>query len=478
MRWRWAATLGISGLCLYLAVVLVPRSVHGVPVPFLVLVPTALLGTALPTHALLRGLSARGRVAEARLADVTAATASVLVSLLVLDVAYAVSLNARRGRDLQGVAERSSDPAVWTTEGLPPRFYPAEGRFRVYKPGVTIHLDTFGDLYYRDLARVPTVAGQVLQRRRLTYGIDANGFRETTPVGQARILALGDSYVFGVGVDQDQTWVERLEQLTSQPTYNLGVSGLSPSEELLLLEHFLASQNGSLEQAREVLWMVFEGNDLEESYSRRRTLDGAGRHGLFADTLLEPLLSLPSLVRGQSVLGRLWRGELRARTRARSSADPFVVDGVRLLFPLYRSSKYGAALFYPPYIEAASASEAYVLGHRNRLALDACLRDMASLARRNDLRVTVLLAPSAATLHGRLFEGFPTTSAESRFLDYVDRASRTVGFDVVDLQRRMRNCADTEYLYWRDDTHWNPGGHRCVAEIVARALAGRPPAAP
>ena len=40
-----------------------------------------------------------------------------------------------------------------------------------------------------------------------------------------KILAFGDSYVAGYGVDFDQCWVSRLEKLLNRPVANLGMNG-------------------------------------------------------------------------------------------------------------------------------------------------------------------------------------------------------------------------------------------------------------
>ena len=59
--------------------------------------------------------------------------------------------------------------------------------------------------------------------------------------------ALGDSFTLGWGVRQNEIWVELLEKKMQQPIYNLGVSGLSPKQELMLLEYLLQEGNRHLE---------------------------------------------------------------------------------------------------------------------------------------------------------------------------------------------------------------------------------------
>jgi len=74
---------------------------------------------------------------------------------------------------------------------------------------------------------------------RIAVSINEKGLRdrdypyERTP-GKKRILVLGDSFVWGFGVEQDQTFTEQLEGLLPNvEVINAGVSGYSTDQELL-----------------------------------------------------------------------------------------------------------------------------------------------------------------------------------------------------------------------------------------------------
>lgn len=68
-------------------------------------------------------------------------------------------------------------------------------------------------------------------RLRYTCSVDAEGFRTTVPTVEAerRILMVGDSVLFGVGVDDDQTLASHLQQRVgpSARVVNAGVGGYS-----------------------------------------------------------------------------------------------------------------------------------------------------------------------------------------------------------------------------------------------------------
>lgn len=104
------------------------------------------------------------------------------------------------------------------------------------------------------------------------------------PAGTLRILALGDSWTFGVAVAQDQTWPKQLEAALAEgasrggpaggaPRYevmNTGVSGYETYNEALYYERDLARFEHDL-----VLVGMYPVNDVDakhETYAQRRRL--------------------------------------------------------------------------------------------------------------------------------------------------------------------------------------------------------------
>ncbi|HBH81229.1 MAG TPA: hypothetical protein DDY39_15515, partial [Nitrospira sp.] len=69
----------------------------------------------------------------------------------------------------------------------------------------------------------------------VTISINEEGFREAAKLEGHKILAIGDSFTFGWGIEQRLTWVELLEPSIGQPIYNMGIHDSSPKQEFLLL---------------------------------------------------------------------------------------------------------------------------------------------------------------------------------------------------------------------------------------------------
>lgn len=96
----------------------------------------------------------------------------------------------------------------------------------------------------------------------VNYSVNEEGFRGPIPgrlTGDPDIFFVGDSFTFGLGVNDSETFVAALNRKHSEDTVrfsNLGVPGYAPDQSLLALEPILEFQPSS------VIWVVYLGNDL------------------------------------------------------------------------------------------------------------------------------------------------------------------------------------------------------------------------
>jgi hypothetical protein len=421
------------------------------------------LATAAVVAAGLAAARRQGRVSDRVLRGMLLGSVSILVSLLAVDTV--VDLHDKR-QTAAALADEARDGAIPARRLYPPMFYPTAKNFTIYKPGFQSAGAVYGDLYAAEFRRSPTLMRSVLERRWVATSIDANGFREVTALGDARVLALGDSFVNNPSLTQELAWPRVLASLIGEPVYSLGVHDASPAQEVWLLEHVLTTLRPR--NARRVIWMIFEGNDLENRYDAEADLTPR----LFGQTLIGALSAgIPELVRDGSVLSRLLGGGFRLRRSA--AADDAQVDDVTLASLLWRSARFGNVLVFPPYLERAAMPESYVSGHPNRGKLEAAFGEMKRLAAAHGLDVTVVLAPSFPRLYAAAFGRAAAVSAAPHFLRLVERAATDGGLPTVNLADLMRPYAERELLYFRDDTHWNERGNRVAAELMARHAFGR-----
>ncbi len=405
---------------------------------------------------------------------------SVLIGMGSLDVLFSLYENLTHKQEIEDVfgKNRHQDPQVWYGELSPRIFQPTNLNFNIHKPNVQIQGHTYGEFYNTLMRRSPTLRDAVLELRPVTFYIDEEGFRDQTPIQQAEIFVLGDSFVFGYGTAQEKTWVELLERSTEIPLYNLGVSSTGPGVQYQLLKYVL-EKSGSNKNLKTLFWMIYEGNDLENNYEVGVVAPVLSKmknvQQLLKGTILEQIFEFPEVVKKQSVVDHIKSG--RIRLKGMNSAhekfegyDPYIIDGVTIEFPLFFSKKLGPRLFNPTEIKRVTKSLSYVMNHPNRIRLDETFQQMKELSQQNGFKVVVILAPSAARAYGSYFEHFPALSERPFFLDYVEKTAKENGFRVLNLLPLLAPYTEKELLYYRDDHHWNERGNFIVANLIQQAL--------
>ncbi|HTN70382.1 MAG TPA: GDSL-type esterase/lipase family protein [Methylomirabilota bacterium] len=75
-------------------------------------------------------------------------------------------------------------------------------------------------------------------RMKTNLNFPGAGFRGGTLGGPPWGVAVGDSFTFGLGVNQEATWIARLAQLSHRDIINLGVPGWGPQQYTRTLERY------------------------------------------------------------------------------------------------------------------------------------------------------------------------------------------------------------------------------------------------
>ena len=470
----WLASLGLWLAVSYLLATLPTAdsslsSEDGLELSVSLIASLLLIGT---TVGLLRSL---GWLSDGMLNRTALVSTIALVSVLVVDNIYLAYVNAAERSGTGIDVSSGADAGLWHWEIAPRLYYPTERNFQLWRPNQRSNALVYGGRYRPANSRIPaSMRPEVLQRRPIEYRIDELGFRETVPVEQAGVFALGDSFVFGWGSSQEHTWVGTLGGVIDRPVYNLGVIGTSPRQQLMMLEFLLDAPDRRF-RVDHVLWMLFEGDDLEGSYSTFRTGNADAVVTAPTGEVDGPestLLRLRNTVRSRSVINQLVTGKLVLDRRGPGSGSDYFLGNGWLTYPIYDSPRFGHRSFLPLLMERASRPRSYVIDHPNRPLLNDTVRQMKTLSEEHRFEVTVLLAPSAPRVYGAYYDGQPQPSSEPHLLEYLKGTSRGVGFEVVDLHESMLPFAEKELLYWRDDGHWNDAGNALVARLVAEQVFG------
>ncbi len=468
------ATASLGWLWVYFALVLfLGRSIGGIDIGL------ALIALSLPFAVgafffVIRTLMIRGLVSSKHLVNLTLVVCVSLGTLFIVDIIYAIHLKSQAIGKPRLEDSRRFDSGVTWRELYPPLYYPTGRNFRLHKANLSVSGEHYGVLYSPELMKSPTLAKSVFELQQFSCIIDQHGFRNTIALDHAEIFTLGDSFTFGWAVDSARSWVGILEQAIHRPIYNLGIHDSSPKQELELLKYMIKTSRNSM-NIRTLLWMIYEGNDLEDNYGDTGPTQPKGpspMEQLTEGTVLQSLYKIPFLIREQAMITKIRNDDIvfRLPSSQGNLSNPNVIDGIKSWYPLYHSPVLGPRLFVPEYMERAGEPSSYVLNHPNRPRLDQVFEEMAQLGQEFSFKVIVVIAPTAVRLHGRFYENFPSISDQPHFIEYVAALSEQKGFKTLNLLPFLTAYGDKELLYLRDDDHWNKKGHAVAADIIFREV--------
>ncbi len=299
---------------------------------------------------------------------------------------------------------------------------------------------------------------------RIKIDINSQGMRDREPLppnaSQRRVAVLGDSFVWGVGVEYGERFTELLEkQMPGTDALNYGVSGFGTTQELVLLDSVLQ------QKPDQVVVALCLSNDVMESVSPFRQgynkpFARRGANGS-AEVTGYPLLNVKAM--GPTLIG----------------AD----SGIRLLY-LYNMVEQKLA-GEPTETRAERFKTAFTIGDDNLYGRDEFLTSAqreqkqlafdleADLLRQMKQKVDAALGP------GRFLVAFVPTKVELTSSDKISGAEigdqllkrlRALNIDVVDPR-----SAFTAEEFLRRDGHWNTKGHQLFANILAERLSHSKP---
>jgi hypothetical protein len=317
-----------------------------------------------------------------------------------------------------------------------------EGRYR-YTPNISTTRRIYGDL--------AAISGEPKDKvfRNERFVTDDRGFRNFTPDNPSeptKILILGDSYGVGSDTTQELTWPVLLRQNLGGDVRNLSLPG-SPADELYTLLTELP--NLSLSKDAVVVWMIFSGNDLKESFRSLDLMEDIERRRLpFFDSLMVKILNFHH----RSALSRLIEASRANGTKPR--VEYLSVGGDDRM------------LVYRPYLEMSKLTRQEVEQLPAFNSFTATMEKMKETSCKNGFSVLVVLAPSKEEVYARA----NASVEESAVAASVSSLCRRLSFEVLDLGPIMVRASNDKSLWWRDDTHWNAEGNSVAAEAIGARL--------
>lgn len=297
------------------------------------------------------------------------------------------------------------------------------------------------------------------------------GLREDREFGDKqalRILVLGDSFVFGLGVQRSETFEAVLEQRLSTQlgqaveVINAGVPGYGTCHERLVLEDLLPKLQPDL-----VLLCFYAGNDLvdnlhclEMGVASERIVDGifvsAKRYHVKAD-------ELERQQRQGWKRAMLWS---YAYNLIEMKLEGLMVQTGATPQPqtLYKS-------VYKFHRKAGSDEETRVIAHTREQ-----IEQMKRFCDDKGVKLAVAILPAQLQVYPELFAQ-QITGFKVKMEDYaIDRPNQLISelvaelkLPVTDLVRPLRDRREAG-LYYQTDGHWTLQGHIAVSGELEKFL--------
>lgn len=333
---------------------------------------------------------------------------------------------------------------------------------------------------------------------------DARGFRNPDALPQYDTVVVGDSFVAGSHVSDEQAWVALWRQHTGRTVYNLGVSG---SDLTVYLNNFVTV--GRALKPSTVVVMLYEGNDLRDVPALPEAPAAKPESTQTDSTKTEPAPAEPTraldldiayLAKASPVTKGLKR--LSAEVLSQVGRDWPVPDWQAKMgwMPLAVETPAGGHHYYsfePKRLVYLSQDEAAFRGSADWHNAKAVLDKFATLAQHDGFRLVVAYAPSTPHVVLPLAQDRIPADQLFRFARYKSKAAEPDAeaykqrlFAGLDMQENtvMAWCHDTgvtcvsltaplrqaaaagEQVYFTYDQHWTPKGNAVVAGVMQAAL--------
>lgn len=289
-----------------------------------------------------------------------------------------------------------------------------------------------------------------------SFTTDSLGFRNPRELDRADVVLIGDSYVEGHWVSDEETCAAVLARETGLAVANLGIAGYGSLQQLEVLE-----RHGLGLRPRLVAWFFFEGNDLyddeafENAMLHYRAPAGAADAG-----------SATRARRGGSTWFR--RSFVRQAFRAlRRLCHPLVP------VPVAASGWFGSGdaarrLYFHDY-----AALTFGEFERRRLAkAGAALLRARRQCEEAGAQLVVLCVPMKFRVYGSLCTFAPGSPCREwrpwQLPSLLAESCAAAHIPFVDLSEPMRAAAAAGgLLYAPEDSHWSAAGHEFVADVLA-----------
>ena len=346
----------------------------------------------------------------------------------------------------------------------------------------------------------PPSAHRTFQIPEFSFAVDINslGFRDREfslrKTAKVRILAIGDSFTYGWGVEANQSWPKVLEEKLRASGHDVEIANLGKPGGYPAVYADIAERATPVLKPDLLIIAVLQGDDLAQmdqtinapasakDEAKKQTAPGAIRRSIQAvASALYPhfLALLNARVKAQPTIIAQWQADARTMLAALTpddksrydKLDPAVKD--EFVNGHVNPSLISLSVTMPDYflqtLDLESAKTKLLI-----LEMAKQLARIKSTATQNHAEVMVVSVPygfyvSAKSLSSLQRLGFSTTpeALKSNAADEAIRsASQMAGIPFYDSTIGFRQISDHTDLFFDQDNHFNPAGHRYFAEAL------------
>jgi hypothetical protein len=292
----------------------------------------------------------------------------------------------------------------------------------------------------------------------INFTYDQWGYRNPTEMKQANIVLIGDSYVEGWYVSDEQTVASQLGHRLGQFVANLGVAGYGAMQEFRVLK-----SDALAKKPKVIAWFFFEGNDLYDDQNFENILAAAPRG---------PGETTPQ---SEGLIQQAWKQRsftLNAFRYIRAWSDPIVPNRAPYWALLPRKDGSSKRIYFSDYAAVPWTEFEESRWEKTKQTF----RDGIQVARANGASIVLIYVPikfrvyrdfikvprGSPLIHWGVWKSLP-----QNFMEFCITASVPCEDLTGRLQQAVRDGVD---VYSLNDTHWSSEGTAVVAAELERLL--------
>ena len=295
----------------------------------------------------------------------------------------------------------------------------------------------------------------------IAFTYDQQGYRNATQLHDTEVVLIGDSYIEGAYVSDDQTVASKLEMRLGKPVGNLGIAGYGSLQELVVLKKDAPRYRPSI-----VVWFFFEGNDL---YDDQRTAN---------ELLMEPAGAAETPHQPEDITaGQGWRKRsfiLALIRQMRLWSEPLVPAQAPYFGHMSGAGGAKEKVYFADY---AAVPWSGWLMNRWRATVST-FQQAKDLAEQQGVEILFCLIPTKFRVYQPFIEyseggpmgSWATWPIPELFLEACESADLACLDLTAVLQDAVRNGG---MPYATVDTHWSAEGNELVAALLADEFCRR-----